>query len=409
MSSASPVTSWLEERRTDMVDDLRLYVEHETPSDDKQLLDEGLTWVREWIAERLPDASESRFVDGAEFGDAVIVDIPSPTLTDRFVSALCHYDTVWPRGTGLMWPVRIDGDMLTGPGAFDMKAGLVQLVWAIKCADTCGLARPNVRLILTGDEEIGSPTSRSLIEKEVAGSEAVLVFEASVDGAVKTSRKGVGLFTITVDGVEAHAGLDPGKGVSAIDEMARVVRALHDVNDAGSETTVNVGTISGGSRANVTAGSATADIDVRVESNEEARRVDELLSALAPSRPSARITVSGEWNRPVMARTAGTALLYDEARKAAADLGFELREAAVGGASDGNFAAAKGLPVLDGLGAIGGGAHARNEWVSLNGMIERAALTAVLLDRLMDCDPSPSRARNADSDRHRPGLSRNGK
>ncbi|MGW0071117.1 M20/M25/M40 family metallo-hydrolase, partial [Streptosporangium sandarakinum] len=205
---------------------------------------------------------------------------------------------------------------------------------------------------------------------------------ASVDGALKTERKGVGIFRLEFTGVEAHAGLEPAKGASAIDELARAVRLLHDLTDLDAGTTVNVGVVSGGTGSNVVAGAARAEVDVRVASQAEAARVDAALAALRPHDPRASIEVTGGWNRPVMERSEGTARLFGRARDVAARLGLDLCERSVGGASDGNFAAALGLPVLDGLGAVGAGAHARHEHISVDGMLERAALTAALLRTL---------------------------
>jgi glutamate carboxypeptidase len=240
-----------------------------------------------------------------------------------------------------------------------------------------GVQHPPLRLVLTGDEEIGSPFSRPFIEAACADAAAVLVFEASADGgAVKTARKAVGLFDVHVRGVESHAGLDPTAGASAIDEVARAVRTLHSATDHGEGTTVNVGVLGGGTRPNVVAGSAEASIDVRVPSLAAQDRIDALLAGLHPHDPRAAITVTGGWNRPVMERSAPVAAMYSLARAAATQLGVDLPETAVGGASDGNFAAALGLPVLDGLGAVGGWAHARHEHISVDGMVERAAVAA---------------------------------
>ena len=371
-----------EARRRTLVDDLTAYVQLETPSDDRLSLAEGLTWVRSYLDEHLgaPDAEST--VDGAPYGDVAVLDWTATNGGTGSVAILCHYDTVWPLGTLADWPVTIDGDRLTGPGAFDMKAGLVQVAHALAIAREHGLPLPSVRFVLNGDEEIGSPASRPVIEAAVAGRDAVLVFEASAGGALKTARKGVGLFTVTTRGVEGHAGLDPENGVSAIDEMARVIVALHDSADLAAGTSVNVGTMSGGSRANVTAGSAQALVDVRVTDVAEMRRMDDAFSGLVPRRSAAGIAVDGGWNRPVMVRGAGTAALFSVARQVAAEQGFVVEETSVGGASDGNFASALGLPVLDGLGAVGDGAHARHEWISIDGLVERTALAAGLLTRL---------------------------
>jgi glutamate carboxypeptidase len=369
--------------RDEMVQDLSDYIGNETPSDDKNLLIKGLDWTERWLSLRLGAPAARRMVDGGERGDTVVLDYPSPTLPAApWVTALCHYDTVWPAGTLAEWPVSIEGDALTGPGAFDMKAGLVQLVWALESCDALGMNRPHVRLVLNGDEELGSPSSRPVIEEESIRGSSVLVFEASADGALKTARKGVGIFRVEARGEAVHAGLDPEAGASAIDEISRVVLALHAATDLAAGTSINVGILNGGTRTNVKAGKASAHVDVRVSSDPEADRVDRLFASLRAENPLASLTVSGGWNRPVMQRNEKTAAFFAQAAEVASDLGIDLQETSVGGASDGNFAAALGLPVLDGLGAVGAGAHARNEWISISGMVERAALAAGLLTKL---------------------------
>jgi glutamate carboxypeptidase len=376
-TDARGLHAWVSGQRDHLVEDVRTYVEHETPSDDVPLLARGLGYLEQWLDSRL-GAPAVRVEHGSDsYGDVLVLDYPG-TGRDT-VTLLCHYDTVWSAGTLDDWPVALDGDIITGPGVFDMKAGLVQAVWALRALDAMHMARPPVRLVLTGDEEIGSPFSRPVIEDACTDTAAVLVFEASADGALKTQRSGVGLFDVAVDGVESHAGLDPRAGVSAVDEMARVVRTLHDTADLDRGTSVNVGVLCGGTRPNVVAGRAMASIDVRVTSVEEQQRVDRVMAALTPHHERASLSVTGGWNRPVMARTAGVAALYDLARAAAAQLGVDLREKAVGGASDGNFAAALGIPVLDGLGAVGAGAHARHEHATVSGMLERTAVAASVL------------------------------
>jgi glutamate carboxypeptidase len=383
------LVEWMQAHRDELVQDLTDYVSHETPSDDKNLLIKGLDWVETWLTSRLGEPAERRLVEGGNFGDTVVLDYPSGDSGNAaagvpWVTALCHYDTVWSTGTLGDWPASVDGDVFTGPGAFDMKAGLVQLVWALKGCQELNLIRPGVRLVLNGDEEVGSPASRAVIEAEVVRGNAVLVFEASAGGALKTARKGVGIFQVQAHGEEVHAGLNPEDGASAIDEIARVVLQLHAATDLDLGTSVNVGILHGGTRTNVKAGNATADVDVRVASDSEVERINRVLSSLQAVNPRAEITVSGAWNRPVMPRSGQTATLFALAAEVAGAQGFELQETSVGGASDGNFAAALGLPVLDGLGAVGAGAHARNEWVSIAGMVERAALAAGILTRLAD-------------------------
>ena len=370
---------WVRAHRDDLLADVAAYVGIETPSDDKECLARGLSWVDGWLRERLGEPASVRDVDGGTHGDIKVYDYPG---AGDPVLVLAHYDTVWPLGTLANWPFTVDGDRATGPGIFDMKSGLVHAVWALRALDAAGLPRPAVRLVLNGDEEIGSPASRPVIEEAATGTRATLVFEASADGAVKTARKGVGLFKVRTTGVEAHAGLDPAKGASAIDELARAVLALHGLSDPAAGTTVNVGVISGGTRQNVIAGAASGEIDVRVSSAAEAARIDASVAALTVHDPRATVTVEGGWNRPVMERSPAIAELYDLARSSAAELGVTLTECSVGGASDGNFVAALGHPVLDGFGAVGDGAHARHEHISVEGMLERTALAAAVLHRL---------------------------
>ncbi|WP_338051323.1 M20 family metallopeptidase [Pseudonocardia acidicola] len=364
----------LDGHRDEMVADLVAYAEHETPSDDRALLAAGLAHVEGWVADRLGTPASRTRHGSAEHGDVLVLQLDG--AGERPLTLLAHYDTVWSAGTLADWPVRIDGDRLTGPGVFDMKAGLVQAVWAVRALRAAGLPHPPLRLLLNGDEEIGSPFSRPLIEKACADAAAVLVFEAAADGAVKTARKGVGLWDVRVRGVESHAGLDPAAGASAIDELARVVRTLHDATDPDAGTNVNVGVVRGGTRSNVVAGAAEAGVDVRVRTTAEQARIDALMAGLRAHDPRAEVTPIGGWNRPVMERSPAIAAVYALARAAAAQIGVDLAETAVGGASDGNFAAALGRPVLDGLGAVGAGAHARHEHVSIDGMVERAAVAA---------------------------------
>ncbi len=371
------IHSWLADHTAEMVDDVCWLVDLETPSDDVPLLDAGLVRIESWVTDRLGLPKDRTVWASDDHGDVLMLDYPG-TGTNRLV-ALAHYDTVFDTGTVQARPARVDGDVVTGPGVFDMKGGLVQVVWALRALDVLGVPRPSLQLVLNGDEEIGSPFSRSILEELSRGADAALVLESSVEGAVKTARKGVGLFRVTATGIEAHAGLEPELGASAIDEIARVVVALHAGADLDRGTSINVGVVRGGSRPNVMAGSATADLDVRVSTAAEQARVDDLLASLRPRDGRVRLTLSGGWNRPVMMRTAGIARMYDLARAAAGQLQVDLQEASVGGASDGNFVAAMGIPVLDGLGAVGAGAHARHEWISISGMVERAALAAALI------------------------------
>ncbi|GAA5151412.1 MULTISPECIES: M20 family metallopeptidase [Amycolatopsis] len=380
MTDPKALLDWVSGHRDDLLADLRTYVELESPSGDKESLNTTLAWLGFWLDERLGEPERLHRVDGGAYGDIEVRDYPG--TGEKPILLLCHYDTVWPLGTLAEIPFRIDGDRGTGPGIFDMKSGLVHAVWALRALDAFGLPRPPIRLLLNGDEEIGSLASRPVIESEARGVAAALVFEASAAGAIKTGRKGVGIFRVDATGVEAHAGLDPEKGCSAIDEIARAVLYLHGLTDLSRGTSVNVGIIEGGTGTNVAAGRASARLDVRVASQDEAERIDRALADLRPHDPRATLEVSGEWNRPVMERTPSTVALYERARDIAWELGIQLEEVTVGGASDGNFVSALGVPVLDGFGAVGDGAHARHEHISVQGMLERTALAAATLTAL---------------------------
>ncbi|WP_395758015.1 M20/M25/M40 family metallo-hydrolase [Streptomyces althioticus] len=379
------VRRWLEEHREEMVADLAAYTARGSASDDLDALDACLAWLRGWLDERLGGAESEELLRREDAGDVLVRRYPARDATAadaRPVLLLGHYDTVWPTGTLESWPFRRDGDTVTGPGVFDMKAGLVQAVWALRALDALGLPRPAVTLMLNGDEETGSLASRDAIVETGRDCRLAMVFEAAVDGAIKTARKGVGLFTLTVTGSEAHAGLDPTAGASAVDELASQILRLTELRDLEAGTSLNVGVVEGGTRSNVTAGRASAHLDVRVASAAEQDRITRALADLRPVDPGTRLEVTGDWNRPVFERGEQVSWAAGLAKDVARRLGHDLAEAAVGGASDGNFLAAAGVPVLDGIGAVGHGAHARTECTSVAGMVFRSALTGGVLVRL---------------------------
>jgi len=298
-----------------------------------------------------------------------------------------HFDTVWPVGQLARMPLEAKDGKLFGPGVLDMKAGLAIGITAARlvASQMPASGRPNIRLVATTDEEVGSATSRALIETLARESAAVLVLEPALPGgAVKTARKGVGEFTLVADGISSHAGADPGAGASAVHELARQITTLAGLTDAQRGLTVNVGVIDGGTRSNVVAERARAFVDVRIARLEDAAMIEQQLASLRPVDARVRLTVTGRINRPPMERTPGVARLYDLARQVAGDLGQSLAEGATGGASDGNFTAALGVPTLDGLGAVGEGPHALHEHVVIKELAPRAALVAGLLARLRD-------------------------
>jgi glutamate carboxypeptidase len=282
-------------------------------------------------------------------------------------------------------PLRREGGRLYGPGVFDMKAGIglaALATRAVLARQTLGQAR--IVMLWTTDEETGSATSRAIIEAEAQQSEAVLVFEPSLPGgALKTSRKGVGQFEIVTRGVSAHAGLEPGKGVSAVRELARQIIAIEDLQDLSRGISLSVGVIAGGTRANVVPAEARAVVDARATTVADARSVERAMLALAPRIPGASLSVTGGFDRPPLERDARVVRLFEMAQRAAGELGLPLGEGSAGGGSDGNFTAAAGVPTLDGIGAVGDGAHAIHEHVEMEALAPRAALIAGLVERLV--------------------------
>ncbi len=361
-----------------LVETLTTLVAIESPTTDKAAVDRcGAELARRLTGlggavTRLPldDAGD---IVRAEFGAG-----------DEQVLLLGHLDTVWPVGQLERMPIAMRDGRLHGPGAFDMKAGLAIGLLAVEALTA--VAHPfgrRVVLLATTDEETGSHRSRAVLEAEARQSAAVLVLEPGLpDGGLKTARKGVGEFRLEVHGRSAHAGVDPTKGASAIHELARQILALEALRDAERGISVNVGVVEGGTRSNVVADRASAAIDVRIATMADAARLDAAVRGLSPMTSGTRLEVSGGINRPPMERTDGVARLFALAVDVAAGLGVRLTEGATGGGSDGNFTAALGVPTLDGLGAVGDGAHAAHEHVEVAWLAPRAALLAGLLARL---------------------------
>ncbi len=303
--------------------------------------------------------------------------------TSPQVLVLTHFDTVWPVGQLDRMPVRREGERLYGPGVYDMKAGIVLALLAIRAllaGDSALL--PHVVLLLTSDEEVGSATSRPFIEEEAARSEAVLVLEPSMPdtGALKTARKGAAAFEVRVRGVAAHAG-EPHKGVNAVLELADQLLAIDRLQGGRPGVTITTCMAGGGARTNVVPDEAWALLDVRMPALADAHAIEHALRGLQPRREGAQIAVSGGVERPPLERTPAVARLFEMAREIGSDIGLDVSEAASGGVSDGNFTAALGVPTLDGLGAVGGGAHALDEHVDVPALAPRAALLAGLLTR----------------------------
>jgi glutamate carboxypeptidase len=363
------------------LDVLHRLVSLESPTDDVDAVNrcgrELERVLREMGAgiERLPQTAAGDHLR-AEFGAG-----------DRQVLILCHFDTVWPVGQLERMPLEARDGRLYGPGVYDMKGGIAIALLALRALATLRMvhAHGGLRIValFTTDEEVGSETSRAIIEQEARCSEAVLVLEpALANGGLKTWRKGVGEFSIEVEGVSAHAGAEPDKGASAIVELARLVEQLHALNDPARGVSVNVGVISGGTRSNVVPERASAIVDARVVRLEDAAGLVRAMGGLQPRDPRVTVTIGGGMNRPPMERSEGALRLFALAQEAGREVGIELEEGGTGGASDGNFTAALGVPTLDGLGAVGDGAHALHEHVVVESVPQRAAVLAGLLARL---------------------------
>ena len=365
--TAAGLVGSLRARSDDMTALLQALVEVESPSSDRQ----ATRRCAQAVAAACSD------VAGAE-PSLVEVDGATHVLLrgrgDTRVLLLGHLDTVWPLGTLARRPFRVDGAVATGPGVFDMKAGIVQGLFALGALDDLD----GVALLLTSDEEIGSATSRALIEESCAG--AVLVLEPSQDGALKVARKGVAQYRVAVHGLAAHAGLEPERGVNALVAMAGVVRTIAALGDAEAGTTVTPTTAHAGTATNVVPAEAVVEVDVRTLTEAESARVHDAMSSLSSDVEGATVVVSGGQNRPPLPASASRRL-HAVAQRLAAEMGLGVMPGvSVGGGSDGNFTAAMGVPTLDGLGAVGGGAHADSEHVLLAAMPERAALVAALVE-----------------------------
>ena len=362
----------------------RKFVRTESPSDTKAAVDACVALA----------AAEARALGGRVnlhrqrgFGDVLEARFearfgargPAAGNCAKPILLLGHLDTVWPLGTLESMPCRLSEGRLKGPGTLDMKAGVAMAFTALEMLKEAELLRREIVLLLNGDEEIGSPASRPIIERVARECEAVYVLEPAQGLAYKTARKGIGDWKIAVKGVAAHAGADFEKGASAIRELARVVETVSGWSGLKRGLTVNVGRIGGGTKSNVIPAEAWAEVDVRIARATDGKRIERRFAALKAADRRCTLTVTGGMIRPPMERGRGTVRLFKRAQELACELGFALDEAATGGASDGNFTAALGVPTLDGMGAVGEGAHAPHESVLVEHLAPRTALLAGML------------------------------
>ena len=352
--------------------DLQLLVNTESPSRELAMLDVSAEVLAGLITERL--GSPPEIVTGADGPHVHWSGGGEPR-----VLIVGHHDTVFPVGSVEARPFAVSDGRATGPGVFDMKCGIVQAIHAIAMlADASG-----VELLITADEEIGSGTSRALLEERAADCGAVLVVEPSADGgALKTARKGTGTFEVIVRGRAAHAGLEPEKGINSLVAAADLIGVIATFGDPHTGTTVTPTMAVSGTADNTVPAETRVKVDVRVVDPAEQHRIDSLMGAMHPSLPGVEVEIAGGFNRPPMHEST-SADLFALARDAAVSMGIEVEGVAVGGGSDGNFTAAIGVATLDGLGAVGGGAHADHEWVEVDRMIERSRLLAALLRRVL--------------------------
>jgi glutamate carboxypeptidase len=364
-------------RTDEMLELLRQLVEIESPSTDKTATDRIARFV----------AQVARDLGGR------VTTCPQEQRGDHVLARwgqdhggfllLCHLDTVWAMGTLAERPWRVDGQRAYGPGSLDDKASAAIALMAMRGIQDLGLSATHpVTILFTSDEEIGSRTSRDVIKAEAARAKVVFCMEPALpDGGLKVWRKGTGRYTITALGQSAHSGADHAKGINAIEEMAHQILQLQNMTDYGTGTTVSVGWVRGGTRSNVIPDQTQIRLDVRVETLTQGKRVAEAIDNLQPVLPGARLRIEGGLSRPPMEKSPLTLGPFQRAQEIGREIGLALTAGGTGGASDGNFTAALGVPTLDGMGAIGDSAHAVGEYVQISSLPERAALMAALLTR----------------------------
>jgi len=362
-----------------MLERLRKLVEIESPSGDKAAVNRAADVVAAWCAELGGRVKRHK---QKEHGDLLEISFGPVKRKEKPVLLLGHLDTVWEMGTLAKMPWREDRKKIYGPGVYDMKSGVMMALTAVAALQDCGGLKTPTVLLLVSEEEIGSPVSRPMTEKIARTCSAAFVMEPAqgLHGAYKTARKGIANYELRVRGVAAHSGVDFEKGHSAVLELMRVLAKVETFTDLKRGLTVNPGVIGGGTRSNVIAAEAWADVDVRVTRAADAVRVEKMFRGLKCVDKKCSLTVTGGMNRPPMERSAGTAKLFKSAQTIAAAMGFALQEAATGGGSDGNFTAGVGTPTLDGMGPVGEGAHAPHESLIISSLLQRTTLLAAMID-----------------------------
>jgi glutamate carboxypeptidase len=378
-----PFLAFAEAKQPAIVVFIRELAKCESPSDQPQAVNRLVNL----LASRIEGAANVRSLPGGRFGHHLRCEfkLPGAKADAGKILVLAHSDTVWPLGTLAQIPIREERGRLWGPGVLDMKSGIAFFLYAMHTLRTLEIpVRRGIIFQVNSDEEVGSESSRQFTEEAARQSAVVLLVEpgAGLKGKLKTARKGVGDYTVTVQGRAAHAGIDYQRGASAVVELARQIPKIAAFTNLNRGLTVNPGVISGGTRTNVVAAEARADVDIRIARAKDAAALDKKFRSLRPFDKRCSIHVEGGLNRPPMERTPAIGKLFQTARACAKELGVTLQESSTGGGSDGNFTAALGIPTLDGLGGVGEGAHAANESILLDRIADRTALLAMLLSRL---------------------------
>ncbi len=381
MESYRELTRAAAKRRLEMLKMIAELVGLESPTEDRAGVNRCAALVERWIK---AGGGKSQRSQQRTAGDLLVGRFGPARSTVKPLLLLGHLDTVWPLGTLKKMPFRVRQGRAWGPGVLDMKAGVVMALGALRILmETGHLTRP-VWFLLNSDEETGSRCSRALTESLARKCEAVFVLEPAqgIPGAYKTARKGVANYHVRVQGVAAHSGVDFDRGHSAVLELGRQIERASGFTDLARGITVNAGVIGGGTRSNVVAAEAWAEFDVRIAKAVDAERMDRRFRSLRAVDRHCELEITGGLNRPPMERTSGTVALFRRAATMAAGLGFHLQEAATGGGSDGNFTSALGIPTLDGMGAVGEGAHASHESILLDALVPRTALLAAMIGGL---------------------------
>ena len=376
---AAEILQYFQRREINIITKIREIVDIESPSYDVERSKLVADWVENEATEIGLDLTIER-LPAEGYGDHVVIKaFPGDTKCSLLLG---HTDTVHPVGSNCTNMTRIEDGRFYGCGIFDMKSGIVLMLEALRLVSERGITPPRpITILLSCDEEVGSFTGREWVEREARNAEFCLVIEPSAGGRVKTGRKGTGMFTVKTWGVPAHAGLEPEKGASAILELTHQIQRLHELNDPTRGTTVNVCTTKGGTTTNVIPEHAEASVDVRFTSADEAARIEQAIENLSPVDERVKIHVTGAINRPPLERNAAVVELFEKARLIAEEFDYQLGETQVGGASDGNFVAALGVPVLDGLGVAGDGAHRMDEHILVEDIAKRATLVTSMLLR----------------------------